>query len=86
METKTILQELTHMISQNISKDISNLKPFKNYSEQDLSKATYIYINSHDANWQLGFEPDLEIPKEAWDHLDHFLEYPNMAIIPIFLY
>ena len=77
MDTK----ELNTYLS--ISQNNYDLQPFQEYTPEEIAKATYIYINPDDANWQLGFKKMNAIPREAWIHLEDI--HPDLEI-PIFIY
>lgn len=61
--------------------------PQYQYTPEEIQKGNYVLINPDDQNWQLGFEPDEEIPDEAYEYqLDEFLDYSDMPLMNIFIY
>ena len=71
--------ELTRLINLEMEIPIS---AFKEYTPEEISRATYIHINPKDATWRLGFGD----PKEL-DPLDLecFLDYSDLQL-PIYIY
>lgn len=74
-------QELHKILIQDTPNYLEELTPFKEYTEEEIEKATYIYINPDDQNWQLGYENP--IPVEAYENFEGNIQYKNL---PIFIY
>ena len=72
-------QDLTRLINLEIEIPISD---FKEYTPEEISRATYIRINPGDATWQLGFGDPKELnPLD----LECFLDYSDLKL-PIYIY
>lgn len=71
--------ELTRLINLEIEIPISN---FKEYTPEEISRATYIHINPKDATWQLGFGDSKEL--DPLD-LECFLDCSDLQL-PIYIY
>lgn len=90
MQLSINTQKLNTKIKEVISQDLEELNPYRDFTDEEIKKATYIYINPDDQTWQLGFEPELGLETE--DYLDTWLDcsefpiLPRFPILPIFIY
>lgn len=74
-------QELHKILIQDTPNYLEELTPFQEYTPEEIERATYIYINPDDQNWQLGYENP--IPVEAFENFEGNISYKNL---PIFIY
>ena len=75
-------QELHKIIYQDTPNYLEELTPLKEYTEEEIEKATYIYINPDDQTWELGFENP--VPVEAYENFEANLT--AWKDLPIFIY
>lgn len=72
--------ELTRRINLEIEIPLS---AFKEYTPEEIYRATYIHINPKDATWQLGFGDHKNL--DPFD-LECLLDYSDLQLLPIYIY
>lgn len=96
MQTPTInTSELLTKAINDVIRDIYNSKcpgyyldinPFQTYTEDEINKATYIYFNPDDQNWQLGFESPEELEAANIEDCKDTEITINNHNLPIYIY
>lgn len=76
-------QDLHSILIQETPNYLEDLTPFREYTEQEISQATYIYINHDDQQWRLGFENQIPLELAYYNSPYPPISYNNL---PLFIY